>query len=182
MNTEELIIKYIPLANKIAFTKKKTLPRHVDVEELQSAAYMGLCEAANRFDEARGVTFSTFAYPRIVGAIVDYLREQSWGKRNDPKTAFSLDVSLAEDGIPLKDMIVSKLDANTEEMLEVVSRDLDGYAENVMRCYFIDECSMKEVGERFGVSESRICQLITKYKSRIKEKWSEKDLRVELAA
>jgi len=181
MTTEELVLKYIPLANKLAFDKKKTLPKHVDVEELQSAAYLGLTEAANRFDENRGISFSTFAYPRIMGAIVDQLRQQSWGKRTDPKTAYSLDPS-SEDDVTFKDSIIAKNENNSDEMLEVVSQDLDGQAEEVMRYYFVDECSMKEVGERFGVSESRISQLITKYKSRIKERWSESDLRIELAA
>ena len=181
MTTNELVLKYVPLANKLAFDKKRMLPKHVDVEELQSASYLGLVEAANRFDESKGVTFSTFAYPRINGAILDHLRQQSWGKRTDPKAAYSLDV-LIEDNMAMKDMLVAKEEVNSDEMLEVVSKDLDKQAELVIRSYFIDDCSMKEVGEKFGVSESRISQLISKYRNRIKEVWSEPELRIELAA
>lgn len=182
MNTQELIEKYVPLANKLAFDKKKTLPRHVDVEELQSAAYLGLTEAASRFDESKGIAFSTFAYPRISGAIVDHLRQQSWGKRTDPKAVYSLDIPISDDDRSMKDMLVAKEESKTDEMLEVVSKDFDEQAEQVIRSYFIDDCSMKEVGEQFGVSESRISQLISKYKSRIREVWSEAELRIELAA
>ncbi len=182
MDTHELVLKYMPLANKLAYDKKRVLPRHVDVEELQSAAYLGLVEAANRFDEGRGIAFSTFAYPRISGAIVDHLRQQSWGKRSDPKAVYSLDIPISDDNMAMKDTLVAKEETNSDEMLEVVSKELDKQAEQVMRSYFIDDCSMKEVGEKFGVSESRISQLISKYKACLRDTWSETELRIELAA
>jgi len=183
MTTEELVLKYVPLANKLAFDKKRNLPKHVDVEELQSAAYLGLVEAASRFDESKGIAFSTFAYPRISGAILDHLRQQSWGKRTDPKAAYSLDTPTSDDdNVAMKDMLVAEEDSNADELLEMVSNEFDDQAQKVMKLYFIDDCSMKEVGEQFGVSESRISQLISKYKARIKRTWSENDLRIELAA
>jgi RNA polymerase sigma factor (sigma-70 family) len=50
-------------------------------EELESAAYMALVEAAQAFDPARKVGFATFARHRIRGALRDhhsYLRSGSW--------------------------------------------------------------------------------------------------------
>src|SRR4051812_1699576 len=92
--TQSLVEQYIPLANKLACRRKKDLPRFVDIEELKSAAYLGLVEAASRYDPKVGVIFSTFAYPRIFGAIQDYLREQSWFGRNHMTPVLSLDFSL----------------------------------------------------------------------------------------
>jgi len=43
-------------------------------EELQSAAYMALVEAALTFDPARKVNFATYARHRIRGALRDYQR------------------------------------------------------------------------------------------------------------
>lgn len=181
--TQQLIEKYIPLANKLAFDRKKTLPKFVDIEELQSAAYLGLTEAANRFDESRGISFSTFAYPRILGAIVDSLRQMGWGKRTDPKQAFSLDVPVSDEAdMSLKDMLAAPEEHNINEIFEVISQGFDKQAEQVLRHYFIDECSMKEVGKKFGVSESRISQLISQYKMRIRDNWEYADLQAELAA
>tara|TARA_Y100000034_G_scaffold94926_1_gene115134 strand:- start:692 stop:1249 length:558 start_codon:yes stop_codon:yes gene_type:complete len=182
--SQQLVEQYIPLANKLAYQKKRTVPNFIDVEELKSAAYMGLCEAASRFKEDYGVAFSTFAYPRIFGAIHDYLRERGWGKKTEPRNALSLDAPSSDDGneCSLGDMLEAKVERNDEEFLEVVSQNLDEQAKSVLRYYFIDDFSMKEVGEKFGVSESRISQLIKKYKKQIAADWSKEDLRLELAA
>lgn len=178
-----LVERYVPLAKKMAYQKKSVLPNFIDVEDLESAAFMGLVEAANRFDESRGVAFSTFAYPRIFGAIHDWLREQGWGKRGEPLKVVSLDSTENPSGDgQLKDTIEAKSEENYEEMLEVVSNNLDEQAKDVLRYYFVDEFSMKEIGEKFGVSESRISQLIKGYKERIKSDWNQMELYSVLAA
>jgi RNA polymerase sigma factor (sigma-70 family) len=170
-----LVEKYMPLANKLAFLQKKTLPNYIDVEELKSAAYLGLVEAASRYKESKGVSFTTFAYPRIFGAIKDYLRSLG-------PTLTSLDDN-GDDETSLKDMIVAREERDDfEETLEVVAKDLGTQARSMLRFYFVDELSMKEVGERFGVSESRVSQLLSGYKTNIREKWTADTLREELAA
>lgn len=179
----ELVVQYVPLAKKLAYQKKRVLPDFIDIEELESAAYMGLVEAANRYDTSHGVTFSTFAYPRISGAIHDWLREQGWGKRGNPLNVVSLDAERDDsDNSQLKQLLAVKEEANNEEMLEVVAQDLDDQAKDVLRFYFIDEFSMREIGEKFGVSESRISQLIKSYKMKIKSTWDSNDLYALLAA
>ncbi len=46
----------------------------VEFDELVSAGTMGLIDAIEKFDPDRGLAFSTFAVPRIRGAILDELR------------------------------------------------------------------------------------------------------------
>lgn len=46
----------------------------LDYEDFVSAAYLGLCDAARRFDPARGHSFQMFSHFRIRGAMVDMLR------------------------------------------------------------------------------------------------------------
>lgn len=168
MTTAQLLVeKYVPLANKLARQKKKGLPNFIDFDELRSAAYMGLVEAASRFNESHGVSFSTYAYPRINGAIHDYLRELGWGKKNDPHQAVSLDIFRDEEGCTGAELVESRSESNSEELFEEITHDLDQDAKVILRFYFIDELSMREVGDRFGVSESRISQLIKSYKQRI---------------
>jgi RNA polymerase sigma factor for flagellar operon FliA len=62
------------LARNIA----KTLPHHVEYEELVAFGQVGLAEAAQGFDASRGVSFTTFAHYRIRGAIFDGLRKMTW--------------------------------------------------------------------------------------------------------
>ena len=55
---------------------------HLEFDEILSFATMGLVDAASRFDPSRGLKFTTFAGPRIVGSILDGLRkEYGHGKR-----------------------------------------------------------------------------------------------------
>lgn len=46
-------------------------------DEFVSAGYLGLVEAASRFDPKRGREFKAFAFLRIRGAIIDYIRSSS---------------------------------------------------------------------------------------------------------
>ncbi|MDB4756287.1 sigma-70 family RNA polymerase sigma factor [Mariniblastus sp.] len=74
---EQLILDNMQFAQKILSSMTPHLPVGVEKENLYSAALLGLTEAAHKFDETRGATFPTFAYPRIRGAIVDELRKNS---------------------------------------------------------------------------------------------------------
>lgn len=46
----------------------------LELDDLVQEGFLGLLEACRRFDAERGVSFSTFAYPRIAGAMDDLLR------------------------------------------------------------------------------------------------------------
>lgn len=48
----------------------------IELDELLSAGALGLTAAVDSFDPTRGLAFSTFAIPRIRGAILDELRRQ----------------------------------------------------------------------------------------------------------
>lgn len=50
------------------------LPQSVDVDDLVQQGYLGLMDAMQRFDFANGARFTTFARPRVHGAIQDWLR------------------------------------------------------------------------------------------------------------
>ncbi|MGO9463362.1 MAG: sigma-70 family RNA polymerase sigma factor [Isosphaeraceae bacterium] len=67
-----LAVRYIPMAQALA-RRAMQLGSSQD-EELQSAAYMAVVEAALTFDPARKVSFATYARHRIRGALRDYQR------------------------------------------------------------------------------------------------------------
>jgi len=52
----------------------RRLPPHVDRDEMRSAAQLALVQCAQRFDGSRGL-FSSFCWRRMVGAMLDTLRE-----------------------------------------------------------------------------------------------------------
>jgi len=55
-----------------------TMPHSIDLGDLVQDGVLGLIDAANRFDEARGIKFETFAERRVRGAMIDALRKDAW--------------------------------------------------------------------------------------------------------
>jgi RNA polymerase sigma factor FliA len=71
---ERLIGQHLGLVYHVARRLVRGKQMQVELEELVSAGSLGLIEAFNNFDPSRGLAFSTFAAPRIRGAILDELR------------------------------------------------------------------------------------------------------------
>ena len=73
---ERLLTEHLGLVHHVSRQVSRTLTVEVDFDELVSAGTMGLMNALDNFDTTRGLAFSTFAAPRIRGAILDELRRQ----------------------------------------------------------------------------------------------------------
>ena len=71
---DKLLEENLNLVYHVARRMSKGGNGDVEFEELVSAGTMGLIEAIEKFDHDRGLAFSTFAVPRIRGAILDELR------------------------------------------------------------------------------------------------------------
>lgn len=73
---DRLLEEHLGLVHHVARQVARTLAVRTDFDELVSAGTMGLMAALEGFDATRGLAFSTFAAPRIRGAILDELRKQ----------------------------------------------------------------------------------------------------------
>ena len=73
---DALLTENLSLVHHVARQLARRLSDKVDHDELVSAGILGLMSAMNAFDPQRGLAFSTFAVPRIRGAILDELRRQ----------------------------------------------------------------------------------------------------------
>ncbi len=71
---DQLILEHLDYVRHILGKMLGTLPDYVDEDNLASAGILGLVEAAGQYDPERGTTFTTFAFQRIRGAILDELR------------------------------------------------------------------------------------------------------------
>ena len=72
-----LVETHLDLARKAAAMIYPRVRQHMEFDELVALGNQGLAEAASRFDPNRGVSFSTFAWYRVQGAIMDSLRRNS---------------------------------------------------------------------------------------------------------
>jgi RNA polymerase sigma factor for flagellar operon FliA len=80
---DRLIEQHLSLVSAIAGKLKRSLGRSIDFEDLVGYGSKGLIEAAERYDPRQGTAFSTFAYYRIRGAMLDGLRTMGWYSRAD---------------------------------------------------------------------------------------------------
>src|SRR5687767_8166879 len=68
----------IPFVEQLARRVAATMPHSIDIGDLVQDGVIGLIDAANRFDEGRGIKFETFAERRVRGAMIDALRRDAW--------------------------------------------------------------------------------------------------------
>ena len=73
---DRLLEENLGLVHHVARQLARGLTVDAELDELISAGTIGLMNALDSFDASRGLAFSTFAAPRIRGAILDELRRQ----------------------------------------------------------------------------------------------------------
>ncbi|MGH9943519.1 MAG: FliA/WhiG family RNA polymerase sigma factor, partial [Pyrinomonadaceae bacterium] len=191
-------------------------PASVDRDDLIGAGVIGLMDAVERFDPARGVLFKTYAEMRVRGAMLDSLRELDWAPRSmrrrarevedayhrieqergraaeEQEVAAALGITLSEFHLllgELRGLMVTTLDGDEEEEGQINFRQIpddlsrsplsvyeQGETHSVLAAaidrlppkerqvvalYYLEELTMKEIGQALGVTESRISQIHT---------------------
>lgn len=91
LSKSQLIEKFHHKVRIAAFQIAKKFSHSIDVEDLVSMGFIGLMDAADKFDPSRGVKFETYAEYRIRGSIFDELRKQDWVPRSARDRARELD-------------------------------------------------------------------------------------------
>jgi RNA polymerase sigma-B factor len=71
-----LIRLYEPLVHYVA--RRFATTAGTTLEDVVQVGYLGLIQAIERFEPERGLHFSTFATPTILGCIKHYLRDHAW--------------------------------------------------------------------------------------------------------
>jgi RNA polymerase sigma-B factor len=72
---DEIIAATLPLAHRVA---RRFAYGREPFEDLLQVASLALVKAVDRFDPERGLAFSSYAVPTMVGEIKRYFRDSSW--------------------------------------------------------------------------------------------------------
>lgn len=156
--TDTLIVDHIRLAKSIAARRKRKLPPCVSLEELQSAAYLGLVDASKRYDGQQA--FATFAGPRIEGAITDYLRELRWGSRRSPVQATEFKETTGKEA------------AGFDDLFEVVTKPANSRVREILKQHFVEGQTQTEIASRLGVTRASVNQTIKGFATDAKSRWT----------
>ena len=131
-----------------------------EIDELVSAGTIGLIQSAERFNPETGLAFSTFALPRIRGAILDDLRTRGFfpRKRHDLK---AVDLEAAENRVVSRQGSSIEHDSEIALVSRAILSDLSQQQRIVLTCYYFEEMKLWEIAEMLRVTESRISQIKT---------------------
>ncbi len=78
---DQFIREHEGLVTSIAQRLRREMDLSVSMDDLRAWGFQGLLEARGRFDATRGVQFSTFAYYRVRGAMIDGIRKMGYVSR-----------------------------------------------------------------------------------------------------
>lgn len=200
----------------------------IDVDDLASCGAIGLLEAFDRFDGARGIQFSTFAEYRIRGAIYDALRDEDTFTRRRRQLAKRIERAIVEAtgpdgqqpppeeiaeklGIPLEKYwaALDRVKPISHTSIDAVSDDGDGEGRPLIEklmdpsipapeariaaqqlrdslreailelperqrqavmLYYGKELSLAEIGAVFGVTVSRMSQILSEARLKLRKR------------
>jgi RNA polymerase sigma factor for flagellar operon FliA len=75
---QDRVMGNLAFVESVARRVAASMPHTIDLGDLVQDGMLGLIDAANRFDEGRGIKFETFAERRVRGAMIDALRREAW--------------------------------------------------------------------------------------------------------
>lgn len=85
----KLVLYYSYIAKSVAAEMMGTFRKYASVEEMVNQGVIALIDSIDRFEPAQGVKFSTYAFTRVRGAIIDYVRSQDWLPRRVRRNVIS---------------------------------------------------------------------------------------------
>jgi len=154
----KLAEKYMPLAESMAFRRSHNLPRGLTPDDIRSAAYYALVDAASRYDPNRGVSFASYAKIRIAGEISDCFRKVPREKLEYVEV----------------ESLGSSSHLETRDFFDFACSELCEEDAKMVCMYYVEGRSLKEVGALRGVGESRASQILKNCHSVVQKKLSRK--------
>jgi RNA polymerase sigma factor for flagellar operon FliA len=232
MTRDEVCRKFQPKVLLLArrLHERLSSEQRVALDDLAAVGAIGLLEAFDRFDPARGIQFTTFAEYRIRGAMYDALRENDAFSRRRRQlakkiTAAADQIRRTEHRNPSADEIASQLGIGLDEYHDALDRtkpvvhvsmdagadseegesrplsdkigdpdrgaeaglvarevkealkaailDLPERQRQCVTMYYSGELTLAEIAQVFDVTVSRVSQILSEARERLRKKLSE---------
>ena len=184
----EYFLPYLVHGKVEPFVKNLPPWSGVEVGDLVNDVIPALIDVIERFDIDRGLAFTTFASPRLSGAMRDAMRSRDFIPRSvrvklkvDPKLPVPAIVPMCGDEDDCRfdntQPLQYRLPAVPEKSSEgertrfwaEVCKGLDKTDRLILLMYYREQKTMAQVGESLGISESRISPRMKSIKERLKQ-------------
>lgn len=160
-----MVVENLRLVWHVAHRMARVMP--LPAWELYSAGTVGLIEAVRRYDPDRGTAFSTWAVPRIRGAMIDEVRRRTPLARSQRSVEF----------VTWDDYLASTPPTAEEELLhaeqmELAQRLLDDLPErdrDIVLSWAKGETGVS-IARRYRISEGRVTQLRQRALTQLQER------------
>jgi RNA polymerase sigma factor for flagellar operon FliA len=122
---DALVLKHIPLLKHLVGRMCFDVPGGMDRDDLYGTGMLGLIAAAESWESERGLKFSTYAYTRIRGAILDELRKDDFLPRGRREKVRDLEgvierLEHTQGSKPSPEQIASELGVSLDEVDEIL--------------------------------------------------------------
>jgi RNA polymerase sigma-B factor len=158
VDREMLVERFLPLARQLA--RRYQRPEE-PFDDLFQVACLGLINAIDCFDFDRGVAFSSYAVPTILGEIKRYFRDRTWSvrvPRDLQDRALKVDRAVSELDLelhrkPTVAEIGAKVGADEEDVLEALEASGPYRATSLQTPWGADDDSGDTLGDVIGHEE-----------------------------
>jgi len=183
---DERIVAHLPYARAVASRAIDPRCRGADREDLMAWGMVGLVQAARRYREGSETSFGAYAARRVRGQILDALRERDPLTRSarrayraareedpdlpPPAVEVSLDRYMEHGAEPPP---ADRCRARRDERWDRVApqlRSLPAVERQVLVLSYGRGMTLKEIGERVGLSESGVCRARSRALVRLRER------------
>ena len=170
---DQLIVSHL---NLVRFLASKFKNRGEPLDDLVQVGTIGLIKAIDRFDPARGLEFTTFATPTIMGEIKRHFRDKGWSVRVPRRLQeLSAKVNQTTDDLtrelqrpPSVAEVAERLGASVDEVLEAMEsstaysavplegtgNDADDDAPSVLDHYASEDGELAALDDRMVIEDA----------------------------
>ncbi|HEX6461583.1 MAG TPA: SigB/SigF/SigG family RNA polymerase sigma factor [Thermoleophilaceae bacterium] len=156
----ELIERYLPLARSLA---RRYEGRGESLDDLMQVASLGLVKAIDRFDADRGISFSSYAVPTMLGELRRYFRDYGWTLHVPRDTQERvLKVNAAVERLsgrlgrsPSPEQVAEELDLPVEEVIEAIEANVAYHTASLDTPLHSGDGETKSIAETFGETDKR---------------------------
>ena len=115
----QLLLHYSYIARAVAVHMRDIYQNYAQTEDIVNQGIITLIECIERYDPEKGVKFESYAFMRVKGSVIDFIRKQDWLPRRVRKTAKDIEKARIE--------ISNKLfrEPNTSEIAQYMNISYD---------------------------------------------------------